>query len=387
MPDIHAVLSASGSKRWLSCPPSARLEEKFPEEHEKDFAREGTYAHSMAEYIMTRFIDDMPNPEDLSEFDTDNPFYSQDMADYVRQYTDVCEEKIVKAEHEDPGATSMVEQRLDFSNIVPGGFGTGDCVIVSNGLLEIVYLKYGKGVKVEAEGNTQLQLYALGAINTFGAIYDFDRVRMTIVQPRNGGVSEQTMTVRELEDWGEKVKPIAQLAIAGKGDFKAGDHCRFCKAAPRCKALSDYNLELAKMEFKDVDLLTDEEIADVLSRVDDLKHYADMIARYALQEAVEKGKRWPGYKLVAGRSRRVYRDAEAVSETLKKAGYTEDKIFKPKELIGVTDMTKMLTRKKFDELLGDYIEKPQGKPTLVPASDKRPEFNPAADDYKDIDRE
>lgn len=384
MPDVHAVLSASGSKRWLSCPPSARLEQKFPEKEEKDFAAEGTYAHSMAEYILTRFI--KGEPENLSLFDNESPFYSAEMVDYVREYTDACEEKIMQARATDEGSIAMVEQRLDFSEFVPHGFGTGDCVIISDGLLEIVDLKYGKGVKVEAEGNTQLQLYALGAISAFSPVYDFDKVRMTIVQPRNGGISEQTKTVEELLAWGESVKPIAKLAIEGKGAFKAGEHCRFCRAAPRCKALADYNMELAKLEFKDIDLLTDEEVADVLSRVDDLKHYADMIARYALQEALSGQKKWPGYKLVAGRSRRVYKDAGAAGKVLLAAGYSEDKIYK-KELLGITDMTKLLTRKKFDELLGDYIEKPMGKPTLVPSSDKRPEYNPAAKDFTDLDKE
>jgi len=259
-------------------------------------------------------------------------------------------------------------------------------VIISDKMLEVIDLKYGKGVRVEAEGNPQLQLYALGAIETFGSIYDFDEVKMTIIQPRNGGVSEQVMTVEALKAWGESIKPIIAQALKGEGEFRAGGHCRFCKAAPRCKALADYNLSLARLEFKDVDLLTDEEIADVLGRVDHLKNYADMIAKYALQEAVAGRHQWPGYKLVEGRSRRVYTDTKAIVKVLTAAGYKKAQIMKPQELIGVTDMTKLLTKKTFEELLGDYLEKPQGKPTLAPVSDKRPEFKPA-EEFTNLDEE
>lgn len=384
MPDVHSSLSPSGSKRWLACPPSVKLEEQFPDKGSA-FAAEGTYAHAMGEYIIRRFIDGVPEPENLDDFDTSSEYFSEAMVEYVHQYTDACIEKIVDARKKDPNTAALVEQILHFDSIAPGGFGTGDMVIISDGILEIVDLKYGKGVAVEAEGNTQLQLYALGAIETFGYLYDFSKVKMTIVQPRLGGISEQTMTVKALEKWGKTVKKIAKLALEGKGDFKAGEHCRFCKAATRCRALADYNLELAKLEFKDVTLLTDEEIADVLARVDNLKHYADMIAKYALDEAVAGRHKWPGFKLVEGRSRRVYRDPEAIMERLSKAGYSPDKYLKPAELIGVTDMTKLLRKKAFDELVGEYIDKPQGKPTLVPVDDKRPEFVPAADEFTNLD--
>ncbi len=385
MPDIHStVFSPSSAHRVLQCPPSLLLDKKFPDKG-SEFAAEGTYAHAMAEYILRRYISDEPDPECLDDFEK-TEFYSEAMVDYVHMYTDACMEKIVAAKKADAEAVFLPEQRLEFNGVVEGGFGTGDMVIISDKMLEVIDLKYGKGVRVEAEGNPQLQLYALGAIETFGSIYDFDEVKMTIIQPRNGGVSEQVMTVEALRAWGESIKPIIAQALKGEGEFKAGDHCRFCKAAPRCKALADYNLSLARLEFKDVDLLTDEEIADVLGRVDHLKNYAEMIAKYALQEAVAGRHQWPGYKLVEGRSRRVYTDMKAIVKVLTAAGYKKAQIMKPQELIGVTDMTKLLTKKTFEELLGDYLEKPQGKPTLAPVSDKRSEFKPA-EEFTNLDEE
>ena len=385
MPEIHStVFSPSAAHRVLQCPPSLMLDKKFPDKG-SEFAAEGTYAHAMAEFILRRYLDGVDDPECLDDF-TKTDFYSEAMVDYVHTYTDACMEKIVAARRADPEAVFLPEQRLVFNEIVQGGFGTGDMVIISDKMLEVIDLKYGKGVRVEAEGNPQLQLYALGAIETFGSIYDFDEVKMTIIQPRNGGVSEQVMTVEALRTWGESIKPIIAQALKGEGEFKAGDHCRFCKAAPRCKALADYNLSLARLEFKDVDLLTDEEIADVLGRVDHLKNYAEMIAKYALTEAVAGRHQWPGYKLVEGRSRRVYTDTKAIVKVLTAAGYKKAQIMKPQELIGVTDMTKLLTKKKFEELLGDYLEKPQGKPTLAPVSDKRPEFKPDVE-FTNLDEE
>ena len=385
MPDIHStVFSPSAAGRVLKCPPSLMLDRKFPDKG-TEFAAEGTYAHAMAEHILRRFISGEPDPECLDDFEK-SEFYSEAMVDYVHTYTDACIEKIGAARQADAEAVFLPEQRLEFNSVVPGGFGTGDMVIISDRLLEVIDLKYGKGVRVEVEGNPQLQLYALGAIETFGSIYDFDEVKMTIVQPRNGGISEAVMTVEALKEWGESIKPIIAQALKGEGEFQAGDHCRFCKAAPRCKALADYNLSLARLEFKDVDLLTDEEIADVLARVDLLKNYADMIAKYALQEAVAGRHQWPGFKLVEGRSRRVYTDTKAITKALTAAGYKKAQFMKPQELIGVTDMTKLLTKKRFEELLGDYLEKPQGKPTLAPVSDKRPEFKPA-EEFTNLDEE
>ena len=384
MPDIHFPLSASGGAIWSACTQSYMAGKDFPDRG-GTFAAEGTYAHAMAEYIMRRFVQGVENPDDLTGFDTNSEYYSPAMVEYVHQYTDLCCEKVVAARKADKFAACLVEQKLHFDSIVPGGFGTGDLVIIADGEVNVVDLKYGQGIPVSAENNVQLQIYAVAAIEQFAFAYDFDKVRMTIVQPRNNGVSEQVKTVEELTEWGKWMHGRAEMALKGEGDFVAGKHCRFCKAAPRCKALSEYNLELAKLDFKDVTLLSDEEIADVLNRIDELKNYADMIAQYALTEAVAGRHKWPGYKLVQGRSRRTYKDTTAIMDTLNKAGYEQEQYMKPPELKTITDITKILGKKKFEELLGKYLEKPPGKPALAPVDDKRPEYNPGEDEFTDLD--
>lgn len=378
----HAVLSASGSKRWLSCPPSARLERKFPDKA-GEAAQEGTLAHALAEARIRHWLGEISENGLTLRIDSirHDALYSPEMGEYVSEYVDLCIEKINEAQ-----GIALVEERLDFSRWVKNGFGTGDMVIIGDGVLEIVDLKYGKGVPVSAEGNTQMQLYALGAIEQYGYIYDFDHVRMSIFQPRNGGLSTQLMSVAELLAWGESIKPIAELAYEGKGEFKAGDHCRFCRAAVQCKALADYNLEIAKLEFRDADLLTDGEVSFVLERVDGLVRYAEKIKTFALAEAL-KGHKWPGFKIVAGRSNRKITDAVKAVKLLRGAGYTDDVIYKPLELQTITDLEKTITKKKFGELLGSVVEKPPGKPTLVPEDDKRPEYDPVQSEFEVMEEE
>lgn len=378
----HAVLSASGSKRWLSCPPSARLERKFPD-RAGEAAQEGTLAHALAELRIRYWFGEISEDGLTLRIDgiRHDPLYSPEMGEYVQEYVDLCIEKINAAQ-----GVALVEERLDFSRWVKNGFGTGDMVIIGDGVLEIVDLKYGKGVPVSAEGNTQMQLYALGAIEQYGYIYDFDHVRMSIFQPRNGGLSTQLMSVEELLAWGESIKPIAELAYAGKGDFKAGDHCRFCRAAAQCKALADYNMEIAKLEFRDADLLTDDEVSFVLERVDGLVRYAEKVKTRALEEAL-KGHRWPGFKVVEGRSNRKITDEAKAIKLLRKAGYTDDVIYKPLAMQTITDLEKAITKKKFGELLGSVVEKPPGKPTLVPEDDKRPEYDPVHSEFEVMEEE
>ena len=378
----HAVLSASGSKRWLSCPPSARLERKFPDKA-GEAAQEGTLAHALAEARIRHWLGEISESGLTLRIDNiqHDALYSPEMGEYVSEYVDLCIEKINEAH-----GTALVEERLDFSRWVKNGFGTGDMVIIGDGVLEIVDLKYGKGVPVSAEGNTQMQLYALGAIEQYGYIYDFDHVRMSIFQPRNGGLSTQLMSVDELLAWGESIKPIAELAYEGKGDFKAGDHCRFCRAAAQCKALADYNMEIAKLEFRDADLLTDDEVSFVLERVDGLVRYAEKIKTHALEEAL-KGHRWPGFKVVEGRSNRKITDEAKAVKLLRKAGYTDDVIYKPLEMQTITALEKLVTKKKFGALLGSVVEKPPGKPTLVPEDDERPEYDPVQSEFEVMEEE
>lgn len=378
----HAVLSASGSKRWLSCPPSARLEQTFPDKA-GEAAQEGTLAHALAEARIRHWLGEISENGLTLRIDSirHDALYSPEMGEYVSEYVDLCIEKINEAH-----GTALVEERLDFSRWVKNGFGTGDMVIIGDGVLEIVDLKYGKGVPVSAEGNTQMQLYALGAIEQYGYIYDFDHVRMSIFQPRNGGLSTQLMSVEELLAWGESIKPIAELAYAGKGNFKAGEHCRFCRAAAQCKALADYNMEIAKLEFRDADLLTDDEVSFVLERIDGLVRYAEKVKAFALEEAL-KGHRWPGFKVVEGRSNRKITDEAKAVKLLRGAGYADDVIYKPLEMQTITDLEKTITKKKFGEILGSVVEKPPSKPTLVPEDDKRPEYDPVQSEFEVMEEE
>lgn len=385
----HALLSASGSARWMSCTPSARLEEKFPNTT-SEYAEEGSFAHALADLKLSRAIANTIKPsaykKRLAEMQKD-PMYSPAMEEYIDQYVAQVSEIFMAAKKECKDTLVLLEQRLDFSEWVPGGFGTGDVVIISDGTLEVIDLKYGKGVPISAENNSQTRLYGLGAISTFDMLYEFDLVRMTIIQPRLDSTSTEEMTVESLLLWAEnKLKPKAQLADAGGGEFYAGDHCQFCRAKATCKARADYNLELAKYDFQDAFLLSKEDIAEVLARADQLKAWVTDIETYALEQARDHGEKFPGWKLVEGRSNRKYADEKQVAETLTDAGYAENKIYKPKELLGITAMEKLLGKKKFEELLKELVIKPAGKPTLVPENDTRPEINSlqsAIDDFSE----
>jgi len=314
----------------------------------------------------------------------ESPFYSLELEDHIQTYLDIAIEKINSARARSKDAVILLEKRLDFSPWVPESFGTGDLVIIADGVLEIVDLKYGKGVPVSAVGNSQMRLYGLGAINQFSCLYDFEIVRMTIVQPRLDNISTDEITVDELLNWGETyVKPRAEMAFKGEGEFVAGDHCRFCRARYTCRARAEANLELAKYEFREPALLTHEEIAEILFKADELLAWITDIKTYALDQAQNHGVKFPGWKLVEGRSNRKYIDENAVAQTLIIEGYKEEEIY-TKSLIGITAMEKLLGKKRFEELLGDLIIKPPGKPTLVPESDKRPEISSIASAREDF---
>ena len=382
MPE-HAVCSASSSHRWLACPPSARLEQKYPDTTSTS-ANEGTFAHAWAELSLRRFLKQMPETEYVEkrkELSADK-FFSNELVEYVDEYVDTVVEKYNEARVRDKGAALLLEQHVDFSCWVSQGFGRSDAVILADGLMEVIDLKYGRNVRVSAEDNPQLRLYALGAYNELSVLYDVDTVVMTIVQPRNGGESSETLTVETLLKWGEAIKPIAKLAYEGKGEFHAGEHCRFCKAAPRCRTLAQYQAVLLKQEDKQPAELTDEEVADVLRRADGFTSWLNHLKEYALEEARDNGRKWPGFKIVEGRSTNHYMDEAKVAETLMQAGFED--IYKPQELIGITAMKKLLGAKKFKSLLSDYLIKPPGKPTLVPDTDARPELNSVEEDFAEI---
>ena len=381
----HALLSASGAQRWLSCPPSARLEEAV-EEQSSEYAREGSFAHELAELYLAQELGLIKKSEfnkRLKEL-RQNPFYSEELDAYVKIYLDFAIEKINEARARTRDAVVLLEMKLDYSTWVPEGFGTGDLVLVTDDVLEVIDFKYGRGIQIGAEDNPQMRLYALGALSQFGCLYEVNTVRMTIVQPRLDSISTDEMAVEELVDWGEKmVKPIADLAFKGEGEFKAGGHCRFCRVRATCRARAEMNMKLACYDFKEPPLLTDEEIVEVLDAADEYMKWISDLQGYALDQAVNSGKKWPGYKLVEGRSYRRYKDQGKVAEALIAAGYKEDEIYE-KVLLGITKMERAVGRKEFNELLVGLIEKPPGKAKLAPESDKRPAVKSTAEiDFKE----
>ncbi len=361
----HAILSASGAHRWMNCTPSARLELEF-EDSSGEAVKEGTAAHELGEHKLRAALK-VSTKKPTSVYD------SEEMDRYTDEYVQFILEELAAVKQITKDPLLLIEQRLDFSNYVPEGFGTGDCVIVADDVVHVIDFKYGQGVLVEAENNPQMMLYALGALNLFDAIYDISAVKMTIYQPRRENISTFEISKTSLIDWAKNtLKPKAELAFKGDGEFKPGEWCRFCRASVDCRARAEENLKVAKFEFKKPPLLTDEEIAEILLHVNDLTKWANEIFAYATNAAVQQGKQWAGFKVVEGRSNRKYADEEAVAEAAKKAGYED--IYK-QSLLTITNMEKLMGKKKFNELLGDFITKPKGKPTLVPVSDKRPEIN------------
>lgn len=368
----HAILSASASHRWMACTPSARFEENFMDTGEASpYAQEGTKAHAVAESTLIRFL----HP---SDFCVPPVPTGLEMEEAVRMYTDTVIEKINEARRVSKDAVVLIEKRLDFSRWVPEGFGTGDAVIISDNVLEICDLKYGKGVRVDAQGNSQMRLYALGAINEYAMMYGFEKVRMTIIQPRLDHVDTEEMTVGALLAFGEEVKKRASLAFKGKGDFVPGEHCRFCKGKVHCKAYKEYMTEEIKLDLTP-NILETKDIVSVILKAKEIKAWITEVEEFALNEAL-KGRTWEGLKLVHGRSVRKITDPSGAIQRLTENGHTD--IYKPQELKTITELEKLIGKKQFAEILGDVVEKPEGKPTLVALSDKRP-----AIDVQDIKSE
>lgn len=372
-PVNHAILSASSSHRWLNCPPSAKLCANT-EDTGSEYAREGTCAHELCEYKVRKMLgENVQNPaEDLD-------FYDSEMEECSENYVQYIAEILADVKQKCTDPITLVEQHLDFSHYVPDGFGTGDCVIVADDVLHVVDFKYGQGVEVSAENNPQMKLYALGALELFDSLYDITQIEMSIFQPRLNNISRCTITKTELLDWAENtLKPIAELAAKGEGEFKAGEHCRFCKVKATCRKRAEYNLELARYDFAVPATLEPTEISAILTKADELAAWVNDVKEYALQQALS-GVQFDGFKVVEGRSVRKYKDEKAVAETVEKAGFNPFE----QSVLGITAMTKLLGKSKFEELLGGFITKPKGKPTLVPNSDKRAAINNAADDFKE----
>lgn len=383
----HAILSPSGATRWMACTPSARLEEFFVDSG-SDFAREGTLAHNLGElWLQTHF--GMGDYEAINAerraLEAD-PMYNATMQDHVDNYVAFVIEQYEELKKEDPSAVIFIEKKLDITEYVPEGFGTGDAVLISNRVLKIIDLKYGQGVRVECEKNKQMMLYGLGALKAFDFMYDVEEVEMIIYQPRMSNISSYAMPAAELLHWADtELRPKARQAYNGEGEFNPGNHCKFCKAKAQCKYLAEYNLRIAKYEFRDEFFLTDEEVADIMDRASMFTDWIEAVKKFAFKQALD-GKQWPGYKLVEGRSNRRYSDEFKVAEVLKQNGIPEDKIY-TRSLLGITALEKAISKAKFNALLNDLVYKPSGAPTLVPDTDKRPVFTgkvEASDDFKDF---
>lgn len=374
----HAYLSASASHRWLACPPSAKLCASIADQT-SEYAKQGTDCHELCAYLVEKALG-----RAVTDPTENLTFYDAEMQNCAEEYRNYVLEQIETAKEFCKDPQVMIEQRLDFSRWVENGFGTGDCVIVADEFLQIIDYKHGLGVLVSAGdeehgGNSQMMCYALGALEAFGDIYDINQIKMTIFQPRRDNISTYTISREDLLKWADEVlAPTALLAYVGEGKFKAGDHCQFCKVKATCRKRAEYNLELAKYDFEMPATLDDTEIAAILAKVDEMISWGNDIKEYALQQA-QSGVHFDGWKIVEGRSNRKFTDEAAVAFKVKDAGYDPYE----KKLLGITAMSTLLGKKKFEELLGELVYKPPGKPALVPESDKRPAMNTAQEDFNE----
>lgn len=373
MPDTHALLSASAAARWLNCPPSVRLTENMPE-NESSYAAEGTLAHSLAELKVRKKFEKMKKSEydtRLSEIRSDH-LYSSEMDGHTETYL----EYILQTAHSYNKVKPYVvdEKRLDYSAYAPGGFGTCDCVMLCRNDLHIFDFKYGKGVPVSAEDNPQLKLYALGALAEYGFLYDIQNVTLHIIQPRLDSISSFHMEINALTAWGDSIRPIAQLADKGEGDFKCGDWCRFCKAKSTCRARTEDFFVLENKMNIPPELLSDNEIGEVLARARTLKNWVSDLEEYALS-AILSGSEISGWKAVEGASRRRITDIDKAFEILKNEGYDESLLYE-KQPLGLPALEKLVTKKRLEELIGSMIIKPRGKSALAPEDDGRKPYRP-----------
>lgn len=385
MPTKHARLSASSAFRWINCPGSVALSDQCPAPASSSYADEGTLAHAIGE-LKLRYVNDEISKQQLNAKMKpllQSEYYCGEMEEATGYYADAVIEAL-EAAGED--AELMIEQQFSLDRWVPEGFGTSDAVVIGGGVIQVIDLKYGKGIKVDARNNPQLRLYGLGAANLFDSLYDFDTVRMTIIQPRLDHISTEELPLSELLAWAEdEVQPRAQMAMDGTDYTAVGDWCRFCPAKAVCRKRAEYNLSIAKDDFKKPPLLSDEEIGEVLRRADELQHWVKDVGDYALEQALA-GKQYDGWKLVEGRSVRKYADDLKVAEALKAAGYDEAMLYERK-LYGISAMEKIVGKKRLTETLGDLIIKPAGKPVLVPESDKREAINTAEAAKADFTKE
>jgi len=377
----HAKLSPSSAERWIACPPSVKLSERFPDTT-TSYAEEGTTAHLVAEIAIRKALGLLTEQEAATRMEEAelSLYYTKDMPGNLESYVEYVVSHAADADFVGLG------ERLDISEWVPGGYGTSDAVIIKGDLLEVVDLKYGQGVPVSATGNPQFRLYGLGAVNEWLMLYPFSRVRCTVIQPRLDSISSEELEVPELLDWAERVlRPAALLAEKGEGEYKSGEHCRWCKAKAVCRRRAEDNMALARYEFAEPALLTNEDITDVLSAAGELKTWVSDVEAYALDQALNHGASFHGYKLVEGRSLRQLTDEDDAVRILLENGIAEDALY-TRSLVGIPTMEKLVGKRRLAELLKEHIVKPQGKPALVKDTDKRPALNSteaAAQDFKE----
>ena len=375
MPDVHARFSPSASDRLIHCPPSLLLgEEVGPEDTSSDYTREGTEAHSLGEFLLRTALG-----EQIEDPRPGFHYYNEEMKECAEGYRDAVLEIFHTVQRDCPDAIISIEQRVSLEEYVEDSFGTTDALIIGNGEMFVIDYKHGRGVEVSAEENAQLKCYATGAYTAFSPLYDIRKITLVIYQPRISNYSQWSLTPEALLYWAENVlKPAADMALHGEGDFACGSWCRFCKAKAVCRKRAEENLSLARYDFARPSTLEDDEINIILGRVDNLIAWANDVKEYALERAMS-GYAWDEWKVVEGRSIRKYSDEEAVAQAVKAAGYDPYQY----KLLPLTEMQKMLGKKQFEELLGPWIIKPEGKPTLVSRADKRPEINTAMTDFKE----
>jgi len=364
----HALLGPSSASRWMACPPSVRLCEQF-EDVESEYAKEGSLAHEIAELKVRKLIDPgLTSRKFTSAMKKlkEKELYQEEMQGYTDEYVEFIQEQMYSY----PTTPHIaVEQKVDFSQYVPGGFGTADCILISNDTLHVIDFKYGKGVPVSVENNAQLLLYALGSYLAYEMIYPIEHIKMSIVQPRLNDIDTWKCNLDYLLAFAKIAQEKAVMALNGDGDFNNGEHCRFCKAKAICKARANANLELAKYEFKAADQLTLEEIGQILEKAKDLDKWVKEIEKYALSESL-KGNNIPGWKAVNGKGSRSFKNTDDAIKVLKENGIAEELLYERKYLT-LAQIEKVIGKKDFNNLVGDLIVMNVGKPTLVEASDKR----------------
>ena len=372
--NTHALLSASSAHRWLECPPSARATAGL-EDNSSTYAQEGTDAHALAQFKVEQIVG-IKSKDPTADLQ----YYDGQMEECANEYAEYFSEKYESIKQNCPDPLVLVEQKLDFSRYVPEGFGYVDCLIVADNTMHVIDFKYGMGVEVSAVNNPQMFLYALGGLELFDGIYNIENIKLSIFQPRLSNISEYEVSKKKLLVWSTKVlTPKAALAYKGQGDFKAGEHCRFCKLKSTCRKRAEYNLEMAKYDFRMPDKLSNTEISAILDKSEQFISWINDIKNYALTKALQ-GEKFEGYKVVAGKSNRKFTDEDEVARVVIDLGYEPYE----KKLLSITAMTSLLGKKQFEENLSGLIYKPAGKPTLVTADDKRPEIRSAIEDFKEL---